>query len=108
MALPVTCLSPLNYHKHSHNFLDTPSNKCIVCNTIENTQHFMLSCSIYNDATIVLFRSLNTLLPNFYDLSDTNKTNVLLYGDKCQTYEVNKQILLKTITFLKETKRLSS
>ena len=101
-------LSPLNYHKHSHNFLDTPSNKCIVCNTIENTQHFMLSCSIYNDARIVLFRSLNTLLPNFYDLSDTNKTNVLLYGDKCQTYEVNKQILLKTITFLKETKRLSS
>ena len=43
-------LSALNHHKYSHNFLDTPSNKCILCNTIENTQHLMFNCSIYDEA----------------------------------------------------------
>jgi len=100
-------LSPLNQHKNSHNFTDTPSNKCTACNTVEDTQHFLLNCSIYDESRNELFRSLNILLPNFFDLNDTYKTNLLLYGDKGLAYDVNKQILLKTLKFFKDTKRFS-
>ena len=98
-------LSALNHHKNSHNFLDTPSNKCILCNTIENTQHFMLNCSIYDEARNDLFRAVNILLPDFFDFNDAKKTNILLYGEKSLTFVVNKEILLKTLKYLKETKR---
>ena len=100
-------LSPLNHHKHSHNFLDTPSNKCTVCNTIENIEHFMLNCSIYNEARNDLFRSLHILFPKFFYLNNTNKINLLLYGDKCLTYDVNKQILFKTLQYFNDTERFS-
>ena len=101
-------LSPLNHHKNSHNFLDTPSNKCSICNTIENTQHFLLNCSIYDEVRNDLFRSLNTFLPNFINLSDTKKTNILLYGDESLNHDANKHVLLSTLNYLKETKRFCS
>ena len=100
-------LSPLNHHKYSHSFLDTPSNKCTVCNTIESTEHFMLNCSIYNEARNDLFRSLHILFPNFSDLSNTRKKHLLLYGDESLTYDVNRKILLKTLKYFKETERFS-
>ena len=68
----------------------------------------MLYCSIYEKARNDLFTSVNILLPNFFDLNDAKKTNILLYGDKSLTFVVNKQILLKTLDYFKETKRFSS
>ena len=62
---------------------------------------------MYNEARVDLFRSLDNLFPNFLDLTDTNKTNLLLYGEKCLSHDVNKQILLTTLNYCKETKRFS-
>ena len=67
----------------------------------------MLNCSIYNEARNDLFMSLYTLFPNFFNLSNTKKTDILLYGDTSLTYNVNKQILLKTLKYFKETERFS-
>ena len=65
-------------------------------------------CSIYDEVRNDLFRSLNTFLPNFINLSDTKKTNILLYGDESLNHDANKHVLLSTLNYLKETKRFCS
>ena len=40
-------LSFLRSHKKQHHFLDTPSDICLCKQGIEDTRHFILSCSFY-------------------------------------------------------------
>ena len=40
-------LSHLREHKHRHKFADTPSNKCICKNGVEDTHHFLIRYSFY-------------------------------------------------------------
>ena len=37
-------LSSLRYHKKRHNFIDTPSDKCLCNQGIEDTNHFLFLC----------------------------------------------------------------
>ena len=52
-------LSPLREHKRNHNFLDTPSKNCYVCEIPENSEHFLLFCSRY---TALRLTSLTPLI----------------------------------------------
>ena len=62
-------LSPLNAHKHSYNFPDTPEPFCIVCESIEDTMHYLLLCKSFR-----LQRSSLML-----DVSTFKKYNLLMY-----------------------------
>ena len=47
-------LSPLRYHKHRHNFLDTPNDTCL-CNTGKETvEHFLFKCPFYASKRLAL------------------------------------------------------
>ena len=40
-------LSCLRHHKKCHNFIDTPSDKCLCNHGIEDTNHFLFSCPFF-------------------------------------------------------------
>ena len=55
-------LSPLHDHKMKHNFNDTLSDKCAVCNRTENLQHFFSHCTRFTEARRSLFNFVHTHL----------------------------------------------
>ena len=62
--------SHLNEHKFRHGFRDTLDPFCACrTNSIENSQHFILHCSIYSHARNLLFNKLQTLELNIYPLN---------------------------------------
>ena len=98
-------LSPLKQHKRNHNFIDTPSENCSTCNVTEDTEHYLLACVNHEIHRDVLFRVVRNLFPRFQILQSKEKVKVLLYGEVSLTNDINKQILLETLNFLKATKR---
>ena len=40
-------LSSLRYHKKRHNFIDTPSDKCLCNQGIEDTNHLLFLCPFF-------------------------------------------------------------
>ena len=79
-------LSPLYEHKRNHNFIDTPSDKCDVCNRTENLEHFFLHCTRFTEARRILLDFVQTLSVNFDQLQSQEKIKVLLYGDNSFGY----------------------
>ena len=84
-------LSPLNEHKNRHNFLDTPSDMCNICNSTENLEHYFLYCVRYVTARNTLFEDIRLLNVHFETLQPKDKIKVLLYGDTSLTKEKNKK-----------------
>ena len=93
--------------KKNHNFSDTPSSKCVVCNRTENLEHFLLHCSRFATARVTLFNVARTLNVVFENMQDKDKTKLLLYGDIAFSLATNKSLLEATLSFLRETNRFS-
>jgi len=75
--------SHLNEHKFRHGFRDTLDPFCgCRTNSVENTQHFLLHCSIYSHARQSLFDKLQTLGIVFHPLNPPFFCRLLLYGMK--------------------------
>ena len=56
----------LFYHRKSHNFLDTPTDMCNICKSVENTEHYFLHCTRFEDMGNELIGLLNGIIPNFH------------------------------------------
>ena len=101
-------LSPLRSHKKQHNFFDTPSDIC-ECNLgIEDIRHFLFHYTFYAAQRVTL------LAVSVIDILQRNNLNHLgnqpelyLYGHPTLTLTDNRQILLSTVKYIKDTKRLS-
>ena len=79
-------LSPLRNHKRRHNFADTPE-----CNQdIEDTSHFIFKCPRYTTPRL----NLNHL---------GNQLELYLYGHRSLSHIDNRNILLLTIKYIKDT-----
>ena len=103
-------LSPLNSHKKSHQFRDTPCDTCSCSQGApETTCHFLLHCSNFLINRKTLFDVVNPILSdkNFPFLGDNEIAHLLLYGDETLTFEENQKILIATIDFIKNTNRFS-
>ena len=102
-------LSPLKSHKKSHNFQDTPDDKCL-CTNAETTQHFLLNCPIYDTLRINLLQTLNPILVmnDLQHLNDKEMTRILLYGHEKLSFDANQTILRATINFIGNTLRFSN
>ena len=100
-------LSPLLEHKNNHNFLDTPSDKCITCNRTENLEHFFLYCARFVSPRRLLFTSIQSLNINFELLEPRDKIKFLLYGDSSLDLARNKLLLKATLKFVADTERFS-
>ena len=99
-------LSPLRSHKHRREFNDTLSDKCLCNHGIEDTNHFLFSCSFFAIQRTSLKASVAKILQ--YNLNDLiNNFRLYLYGHRTINLIDNRIILLSTIAFIKDTKRFS-
>ena len=101
-------LSQLRCHKNHHNFLDTPSDKCLCKQGIEDTRHFLLQCPFYATHREALVDTVNRILRK----NDINVINdylqLYLYGHPPLSHIDNREILTATIEFIKNTNRLKN
>ena len=101
-------LSPLKGHKWCYNFIDTPSGVCHCNQGIEDTSHFLLSCPSYVIQRVTLVSSVNEILRKINKNHLESKLQLYLYGDPSINNSHNKNIILSTIKFIKETQRFST
>ena len=93
-------------HKKRHNFVDTPTDKCLCKKGIEDTHHFLLVCPFYNSHRDILFASVRTVLQK-HEITITNFTQILLYGHPSLNDTENANILTATLDFFDKTKRFA-
>lgn len=100
--------SHLNEHKFRHGFRDTLDPFCACrTNSIENSQHFLLHCSIYSQARHLLFNKLLNQDIYIYPLSPPKLFNLLLYGDPELPFNINNIIINLVIEFILDSERFS-
>ena len=101
-------IKSLRYHKKRHNFLDTPSDKCPCNHGIEDSNHFLFFCSLYVSQRATLMSSVIDILQKFNLNHLQNQSHLFLYGHRNINFADNRNILLSTIKFIKDTRRFSS
>ena len=73
-------LSPLRSHKNRHGFLDTPLGDCLCKRGIEDTNHFLFSCSLYSTQRATLTTSVTAILQKYNLETLANQSHLYLYG----------------------------
>ena len=101
-------LSKLNFHKFNHNFRDTVNPMCPTNDGIEDTEHFLLLCPSFDIQRRDLLAGVSVALRPFVEidsLSNNVLVQLLLYGDKNLSNDVNRSILELTLDFIHKTGR---
>ena len=98
-------LSHLREHKFKHGFQDTLNPFCTCGKEVETTFHFLLSCSNYSDERLTLLSKIRNINPNILENTNSQITQLFLYGDKNFTVTTNFVILNSTIEYILATKR---
>ena len=100
-------LSPLRSHNMRHNFCDTP--EICECNLgVEDIRHLLFECPFYAIQRVTLAVNVNHILQrkNLNHLG--NQPELYLYGHPSLDLIDNRQILLSTTKYVKDTKRFST
>ena len=100
-------LSKLNFHKLKKNFEDTVNPMYPTNDGVEDTEHFLLLCPSF---ALQRQNRLAEILPllrpfGYANLSNEVLTQLLLFGDENLPNDVNRNILERTLQFIKETGR---
>ena len=101
-------LSKLCFHKFKHNFRDSINPMCPSNDGIETTEHFLLLCPSFEvEHQDLLARVFELIRPYGYiDLSNEVLMQLLLYGDKHLTHDLNRNLLKLTLKYIHATGRL--
>ena len=83
-------LSPLRSHENRHGFLDTPLGDCLCNRDIEDTNHFLLLCSLYATQRAILITSVTEILIKYNLESLANQSGLYLYGHKTIVFAENR------------------
>ena len=81
---------------------------CPTNDGVEDTEHFLLLCPSFDDQRRDVLAGIEELLRPFVqiaNLSNDSLTQLLLYGDKDLSCEVNRDILRLTLRSIRETSR---
>ena len=101
-------LSKLNLHKFKHDFRDTVNPMCPTSDGNEDAKHFLLLCPSFHVQRRDLLAGVIELLRPFVkvtNLSNNALTQLLLYGDKNLSDDLNSNILELTLSFIRLTGR---
>ena len=101
-------LSRLNFHKFKHNFRDTVNPMCPTNEGIEEAEHLLLPCPSFDVQRRHLLAGVSVLLRQFVEINSLPNDvlrQILLYGDKILSNEMNKSILELTLVFIRNTGR---
>ena len=101
-------LSPLRCHKRRHNFIDTPSDICHCDQDLEDTNHFLFSWPSYAPQRATLATSVIDILQRNNLNRLGNQSQLYLYGHQSISFTDNRNILLSTIKYIKDTRRFST
>ena len=93
--------SHLNEHKFRHNFKDALSPMCDCGSKTETTDHFFLCCLFFATQRQKLLNDLLKIDPSLRNLKDELLLDIILYGSDKYKDTVNKEILLYTISYIK-------
>ena len=101
-------LSPLRSHKRRHNFADAPSKTC-ECNLgIEDVRQFLFECPFYAIQRVTLAVNVIDILQGKNLSHLGNQPELYLYGHPSLDLIDNRQILLSTIKYVRDTTRFSA
>ena len=98
-------LSHLREHKFNHNFQGTINPLCPCSLETESVSHFFLRCLNFIEIRTNLKAELREIDETILELSDVSLVNLLLYGDKEFSTEINTKILQCSIKYILESKR---
>ena len=98
-------LSPLRFHKHRHNFLDTPSAICLCKTDKETTEHFLFKCPFHTSKRVILAENVVPLLAQHNIAFLQSNVKLYLYGHENLPESDNRTIILETIRFIKSSNR---
>ena len=102
-------LSPLRAHKFKYNFIDTSDPYCIVCESPEDTKHYLLHCRSFRLSRTTLMQNISNLLNlDFTTIPQKKIIAILLYGNDESNCEINTHILEEVTTFIANSKRLDT
>ena len=97
--------SHLREHKFKHNFQDTLNPLCPCSLEAEDTYHFFMRCQNFSNQRNVLFDDLNSINSEILKMSENEIVQVLLFGDKSFSKDMNFRIITSSIRFIKDSKR---
>ena len=103
-------LSPLRHHKKRHRFIDTPNDTCRCGKGIETTDHFLLECSLFKIHRARLLSVINPITSKLYpwdSVTNSVRSDLLLYGDEKLNPTENLSILRATINYIQDTERFT-
>ena len=98
-------LSSLRYHKKRHNFIDTPSYKCLCNQGIEDTNHFLFLCPFFATRRATLAINVISILQKYNLAHLGDQSHLYLHGHRTINFADNRNILLSSIKYIKETRR---
>ena len=98
-------LSHLRDHKFKHGFQDTINPLCPCNIETESVSHFFLRCLLYTNERLSLIDELLLIVPRILDFNENHLIELLLYGKKDYSNEINTQIINLSIKYIIETKR---
>ena len=98
--------SHLREHKFRHNFEDTLSALCSCSNEAETMLHLFLRCQFFNDIREILINDWMNIDRSFPSLSQDKLISVLLHGNDAFDSKKNRNILIYTARFIKDSHKL--
>ena len=101
-------LSPLRSHKNRHGFAETPLDICLCNHGVEDINQFLSLCPLYATQGATLIASVSAIVQKYNLEILINQSHLYLYGHRIIVFADNKQIILSTINFIKETRRFST
>ena len=97
--------SHLNEHKFRHNFKDALSPMCDCGSETETTDHFFQRCPFFAINRQKILNDLLRIDPSLRNLKDELLLGIISYVSEKYKDTVNKEILLHTVSSIKNTKR---
>ena len=103
------CLKPLKRQKFDHNFQDTIDPICHSGDGIEDTEHFLLHCTMFQHERDALIQKLSAIIgTDFEVMPDKKKLNILLYEPESLKIDQHKDILKNYIEYIKKIKHFDA
>ena len=82
--------------------------ECLCNHGIEDTNHFLFLCPLYDTQRGTLLTSVIEIVRKYNLEHLVNQSSLYLYGHRTIGLDDNRKIILSTINYIKETRRLST
>ena len=102
-------LNPLRKYKYDHNFADTNDELCKCGDGVEDLLHYFLDCLPFSSIRNTLLDRVSVLIGNSILIFKRKKlVDLLLYGSKAYTFDINNAILKETLIFIHKSEKFKS